>query len=69
MTGANPDALLYDKFSDKVFVYKGRSSNAAVIDPKTNSVLATIPLREIYRTINRKKRISHLGMSKNKCSG
>ena len=44
VTGANPDAILYDKFSGKVFVYNGRSANATVIDPKTNSVVATIPL-------------------------
>jgi YVTN family beta-propeller protein len=44
VTGANPDAILFDKFSDKVFVYNGRSSNATVIDPKTNTVVATISL-------------------------
>ena len=44
VTGANPDAILYDKFSGKVFVYNGRSSNATVIDAKTNGVVATIPL-------------------------
>jgi len=43
-TGANPDAILYDKFSHKVFVYNGRSSNATVLDAKTNAVVATIPL-------------------------
>ncbi len=44
VTGANPDAILYDKFSGKVFVYNGRSANATVIDSKTNAVIATIPL-------------------------
>lgn len=44
VTGANPDAILYDKFSGKVFVYNGRSSNATVIDSKTNAVVATISL-------------------------
>jgi YVTN family beta-propeller protein len=44
VTGANPDAILYDKFSNRIFVYNGRSSNATVIDAKTNSVIATIPL-------------------------
>ena len=44
VTGANPDAILYDKASGKVFVYNGRSSNATVIDSKTNTVIATIPL-------------------------
>jgi YVTN family beta-propeller protein len=44
ITGANPDAILYDDFSEKVFVYNGRSSNATVIDAKTNAVVSTIPL-------------------------
>jgi YVTN family beta-propeller protein len=44
-TGANPDAVLYDSFSNKVFVYNGRSSNATVLDAKSNKVLATIPLK------------------------
>lgn len=44
VTGANPDAILYDKYSDRVFVYNGASSNATVIDPNTNAVVATIPL-------------------------
>jgi YVTN family beta-propeller protein len=44
VTGANPDAILYDEFSHKVFTYNGRSANATVIDAKTYQVLATIPL-------------------------
>jgi YVTN family beta-propeller protein len=44
-TGANPDAILYDPYSHKVFVYNGRSSNATVIDAKTNMVITTIPLQ------------------------
>ncbi len=44
VTGANPDAILYDKFSHKVFVFNGRTSNSTVIDAKTNEVIATIPL-------------------------
>ena len=44
VTGANPDAILYDKFSAKVFVFNGRSSNATVIDAKTNAILSTIIL-------------------------
>jgi YVTN family beta-propeller protein len=43
-TGANPDAILYDSFSNKIFVYNGRSSSANVIDAKTNEIAATIPL-------------------------
>lgn len=44
VTGKNPDAIMYDKFSGKVFVYNGRSSNATVIDAKTNTVAGTIAL-------------------------
>jgi YVTN family beta-propeller protein len=44
VTGANPDTILYDKFSGKVFTFNGRSSNSTVIDAKTNKVVATIAL-------------------------
>jgi YVTN family beta-propeller protein len=44
VTGQNPDAILYDKFSQKVFTFNGRSSNSTVLDAGTNKVLATIPL-------------------------
>jgi YVTN family beta-propeller protein len=44
ITGENPDAIMYDPFSQKVFTFNGRSSNASVIDAKTNEVVATIPL-------------------------
>ncbi|MCJ7466048.1 MAG: hypothetical protein MUO53_05060 [Maribacter sp.] len=42
--GVNPDAILYDSYSGKVFVYNGGSSNATVIDSKTDQVVATITL-------------------------
>lgn len=44
ITGKNPDCVLYDSYSKKVFTFNGRSSNATVIDANTNKVLATIPL-------------------------
>jgi YVTN family beta-propeller protein len=44
ITGRNPDAILYDPFSQKVFTFNGGSSNSTVIDAKENKVLATIPL-------------------------
>lgn len=44
ITGKNPDAILYDSFSKKVFTFNGRSSNSTVIDANTLKVLATIPL-------------------------
>lgn len=44
ISGINPDAILYDPFSHKVFAYNGRSNNATVLDANTNTVVATIPL-------------------------
>jgi DNA-binding beta-propeller fold protein YncE len=44
VTGHNPDAILYDPFSHRVFAYNGRSSNATVIDGSTEKVLGTIKL-------------------------
>ncbi len=44
VTGQNPDAILYDAFSHKVFTFNGRSSNSTVIDAKTNKVIGTIAL-------------------------
>ncbi len=44
VTGANPDAILFDEFSGRVFVYNGRTSNATVIDATTNKIIATITL-------------------------
>jgi len=44
VTGNNPDAILYDQLSHKVFTFNGRSSNSTVIDAKTNKVIGTIKL-------------------------
>jgi len=43
-TGRNPDAILYDPYSQLVFTFNGRSANSTVIDAKTNQVKATIAL-------------------------
>jgi DNA-binding beta-propeller fold protein YncE len=43
-TGGNPDAILYDSFSKKVFTFNGKSSNSTVIDAKTNAIVGTIDL-------------------------
>lgn len=43
-TGKNPDAILYDPFSKKVFTFNGRSSSSTVIDAVTLKIVATIPL-------------------------
>lgn len=42
--GINPDAILYDEFSHKVFAYNGRSNDATVLDAKTNKIIGTIKL-------------------------
>jgi YVTN family beta-propeller protein len=42
--GLNPDAILYDKFSHKVFAYNARSEDATVLDARTNKVVETISL-------------------------
>jgi len=44
VTGNNPDAIIYDSLSHKVFTFNGRSSNSTVIDAKTNKVIGTIKL-------------------------
>lgn len=44
VTGQNPDAILYDQYSHKVFTFNGRSSNSTVIDAKDNKVIGTIQL-------------------------
>ncbi len=44
VTGNNPDAILYDPFTHRVFTFNGRSSNSTVIDALDNKVIGTIPL-------------------------
>jgi YVTN family beta-propeller protein len=44
VTGANPDAILYDAYSLHVFVFNAHSASATVMDARSNRVLATIPL-------------------------
>lgn len=40
----NPDAILYDSASKRVFTFNGRSKNSSVIDATNNTVALTIPL-------------------------
>jgi YVTN family beta-propeller protein len=44
VTGENPDCILYDPASQRVFTFNGHSGNATVIDAKTDTVVATITL-------------------------
>ena len=42
--GRNPDAIIYDQYSKRVFAFNGGSSNASVIDAVTNAALGDIAL-------------------------
>ena len=42
--GHNPDAIVYDKASQRVFTFNGRSQDISVIDPVKGSVIDTIPV-------------------------
>ncbi len=44
VTGKNPDAILFDSFSGKIFTFNGGSSNASVINPAQNKEIGLIPL-------------------------
>jgi DNA-binding beta-propeller fold protein YncE len=43
-TGANPDAILYEPATHRLFTFNGRGRNVTVIDATSNQVLATIDL-------------------------
>jgi YVTN family beta-propeller protein len=43
-TGANPDAVLYDGASRRVFSFNGRSADATAIDAASATVCGTVPL-------------------------
>ena len=70
VTGINPDAILYDPFSKKVFAFNGRTKNATVIDANTNKVVATIELsgKPEFAASNEKGRVFVNIEDKNKIS-
>jgi YVTN family beta-propeller protein len=43
-TGKNPDAIIYDPSTHRVFVFNGRSDSTTVIDAAEGKVATTIPL-------------------------
>ena len=43
-TGTNPDGIVYEPTTQRVFAFNGRSNNATVIDAKDGKVLKTIDL-------------------------
>lgn len=42
ITGANPDAILYEPFSKRVLTFNGRSANVTAIDAATRRVVGTL---------------------------
>ena len=44
VSGLNPDAILFDPFSRKIFTSNGKSNSSTVIDPVTDKIVATIAL-------------------------
>ena len=44
-TGRNPDAILYDPFSQRIFAFNAKGNSVTVIEAGTDSTIATIPLR------------------------
>ena len=43
-TGENPDAIMFDAFSKTIFICNGRSKDATVINPSSDTVITTIAL-------------------------
>jgi len=43
-SGQNPDSIMYDAFSDRVFTFNGRTANATAIDAATNKVVGTVDI-------------------------
>ncbi|MBV4357683.1 YncE family protein [Parasegetibacter sp. MAH-26] len=42
--GENPDAIIFEPFSQKIITCNGRSKDLSVVDPQSNKVIATIAL-------------------------
>ncbi len=42
--GKNPDAIIYEPFTKRVFTFNNKSSNATAIDAKTDKIVGTITL-------------------------
>ncbi|GLH72524.1 hypothetical protein GETHLI_10260 [Geothrix limicola] len=43
-TGGNPDAILFEPITKRVFTFNGRGKNATVIDALTSEVVGTVPM-------------------------
>jgi len=44
VTGKSPDSILFDSFSQMVFVFNGHSDNVTVLNAETNAIVTTITL-------------------------
>lgn len=42
--GQNPDSVMYDAFSDRVFTFNGRTANATAIDAAADKVVGTVDI-------------------------
>lgn len=42
--GQNPDSVMYDKFSGRVFTFNGRTANATAIDAAADKVVGTVDI-------------------------
>ena len=43
-TGGNPDCIIYDTASKHIFTMNGKTNDSSVIDPATDTIVATIPM-------------------------
>lgn len=43
-TGSDPDAIVYDPFTKRIFTFNGHSTNATAINTKTNKIAGTVKL-------------------------
>jgi YVTN family beta-propeller protein len=43
-TGGNPDCVIYDPASQHIFTMNGKTNDSSVIDPATDTIVATIPM-------------------------
>jgi YVTN family beta-propeller protein len=76
VSGQNPDAIMYDAFSNRVFTFNGRSNNSTVIDAVTLKVIDSIALSgkpefavndgkgNVYVNIEDKSTIAHIDSKK-----
>src|SRR5579871_5906586 len=42
--GGNPDCIIYDSASKHIFTFNGNTKDSSVIDPATETVIATVPM-------------------------